>query len=108
MLYVFGITDGLEMNPGSSIIATGAFELLLTFFILNVSLGVFNLLPIPPLDGSKVLQSILPESFEAGFETLERFGFILLFIAVFTGVLGVVFNVVMPIAWALVFIGSSP
>ena len=108
MLYVFGITDGLEMNPGSSIIATGAFELLLTFFILNVSLGVFNLLPIPPLDGSKVLQSILPESFEAGFETLERFGFILLFIAVFTGVLGVVFNVVMPIARDLVFIGSSP
>jgi Zn-dependent protease len=107
-LYAFGITDGLEMRPGSSIIATGAFELLLTFFILNVALGVFNLLPIPPLDGSKVLQSILPESFEAGFETLERFGFILLFIAVFTGVLGVIFGVVMPLAWALVFIGATP
>lgn len=107
-LYVFGITDGLEMRPGSSIIATGAFELLLTFFILNVSLGVFNLLPIPPLDGSKVLASILPPSFESGIETLERFGFILLFIAVFTGVLGVIFGIVMPIAWALVFIGSTP
>lgn len=107
-LYAFGITDGLELRPGSSIIATGAFELLLTFFILNVSLGVFNLLPIPPLDGSKVLQSILPESLEAGFETLERFGFILLFIAVFTGVLGVIFGIVMPLAWALVFIGATP
>lgn len=107
-LYAFGITDGLELRPGSSIIATGAFELLLTFFILNVSLGVFNLLPIPPLDGSKVLQSILPESFDAGFETLERFGFILLFIAVFTGVLGVIFGIVMPLAWALVFIGATP
>lgn len=105
-LYTFGITDGLRMRPGSSTIATGAFELLLTFFILNVSLGVFNLLPIPPLDGSKVLQSILPESFEAGFEALERFGFILLFIAIFTGVLGVIFNIVMPIAVALVFIGA--
>jgi Zn-dependent protease len=109
VLYSAGVVDdNLGLVNSGSTIANGAVELLIVFFILNVALGVFNLLPIPPLDGSKVLASILPPSFESGIETLELFGFILLFIAVFTGVLGVIFRVVMPIAWALVFIGTRP
>jgi Zn-dependent protease len=110
-LYSSGIitigTVGLVPAHTTSMVAVGAVELLRVFFQLNLALGVFNLLPIPPLDGSKVLSSILPPSFEAGFETLERFGFIILFIAVFTGVLGTIFGFIMPIAWAIVFIGAS-
>jgi len=100
------INESLEPANTGSMLAKGAVELLIIFFSLNVALGVFNLIPIPPLDGSKILASILPPSFEPGIEALERFGFMLLFIAVFTGVLGVIFRVVMPLAWSIVFIGA--
>ncbi|HAZ28764.1 MAG TPA: site-2 protease family protein [Candidatus Magasanikbacteria bacterium] len=49
----------------------------------NVLLGVFNLVPIPPLDGSKVLFAIFPDSLRNLKITLERYGFILLILFIF-------------------------
>ncbi len=85
--------------------AAGAIKLVEVFFMMNVGLAVFNLLPIPPLDGSKILGSLLPESFESAINSIEQFGFILLFIAVFTGVFSSIFRFVMPLAYSLVFLG---
>ena len=52
---------------------------------LNLSLAVFNLLPIPPLDGGKILSNFVPDSFKQIFDLIEQFGFILLLLFVYMG-----------------------
>jgi Zn-dependent protease len=102
-------TDGYRIvviPHSTSLVAEGAGLLLSIFFTLNFALGIFNLIPIPPLDGSKVLQSILPPEFESGFDALERFGYLLLMVAMFTGIFGVIFRIFMPLGVKLVLIGT--
>ncbi len=62
----------------------------------NILLMVFNLVPIPPLDGSKVLFALLPDSANAIRDTLERYGMILLFVFVFF-----LFDIIRPVIDAL-------
>lgn len=67
------------------------FATLLWYMIfLNVSLAVFNLLPFPPLDGSKVLSTFLPESFQPIFDMLEHYGFLILMALLYFGVIGAI------------------
>ncbi|MDR1001240.1 MAG: site-2 protease family protein [Clostridiales bacterium] len=58
----------------------------------NVGLGIFNLLPLPPLDGSKVLGSLLPINMYYKYMSIERYGFIILILLSFTGVLGMILS----------------
>lgn len=58
-------------------------DLLATIVIVNIALAIFNLVPIPPLDGSKVLFGMLPESARAFEEWLERAGWIVLLFFIF-------------------------
>jgi Zn-dependent protease len=59
--------------------------------IMNVSLAVFNLLPFPPLDGSKILQTFLPESMQPVLTTLEQYGFLILIVFLYMGLFGKIF-----------------
>ncbi|WP_243450200.1 site-2 protease family protein [Desulfosporosinus sp. Sb-LF] len=69
--------------------------------IMNLGLGVFNLLPIPPLDGFAVLGGILPERFAHRLFKMEQYGMIILVILLFTDILGrVLFPAVNGIAYA--------
>ena len=59
-----------------------------TGFYLNIVLAVFNLLPLPPLDGSKILGSFLPDRLYSKFMRLDsRIGFVLLLLLSITGML---------------------
>ena len=74
----------------------GAMEPLATmlsiFLILNITLGVFNLFPIPPLDGSHVLESLLPYDMAKAYEQIQPYGFILLLAFVWTPIPGWILN----------------
>jgi len=66
--------------------------------LINVVLAVFNLLPIPPLDGSKILAGILPGA-QKWLYHLETYGIIILIVLIFTGAIQKLFRfVVYPIA----------
>jgi Zn-dependent protease len=68
----------------------GSFPLMATIFFylaiqLNVVLAAFNMLPIPPLDGSRIVDAFLPLRFRKGWETFSRFSIFILLAIVFLG-----------------------
>lgn len=59
----------------------------ITLLELNLLLAVFNLIPVPPLDGGNVLAGLLPDRAANLFDSLRPYGFIILYALIFTGVL---------------------
>lgn len=69
---------------------------------INIGLGCFNLIPLPPLDGSKILAAVLPDKLYWKYMSIERYSMIILMIVLYTGILNPVLNVLYSLAYSLV------
>jgi Zn-dependent protease len=105
VLYGLMIRFGMPVDPKGA-----AYFLIVNTILLNVSLMVFNFIPIPPLDGSRIVDGLLPYRLRPQWEQFQRFGFLVLLALVFFGssllaapiraVMGVIVKVIGAVAGA--------
>ena len=72
--------------------------------VYNINFGIFNLIPLPPLDGSRILMAVLPYEMQYRFAALERYSMIIFIIFIATPILG---YILVPIAQFLLGLFSS-
>lgn len=80
----------LVLRANELIISGWALNAVLYFFYVNIGLFVFNMIPLPPLDGSRVLYAVAPDPVRRIMEQIESYGVIvvILVVSVFYGVIG--------------------
>ena len=85
--FVFKLGSGLALsNPGATwLILVGACGI-----FVNVIFMVLNLLPLPPLDGGRIAVSLLPHRLAWRYAQVERYGFLILMLLLFSGLLGLI------------------
>lgn len=93
-MVIYTLLGGLRFSSASFgfTLASVFYELAYYMIMINLGLGLFNLIPVPPLDGSKVLTAILPERTYFKLMDYERYGFIILIILINTPIFNSLLN----------------
>lgn len=105
--FILAIAFALPIRFGLIDSSAGlGFDILLQAVLLNLVLGIFNLLPIPPLDGSKILGSFLSDELMYKLLAMERYGFLLIILFLY---LGLIHRILVPLLalFTQIFLGSS-
>ena len=95
-LYKYGVSHP-ESIYGTAMQAMGQAGIL-----INASLMLLNLLPLPPLDGGRIMVGLLPHHLAWRFSQIERFGFIILLVLLFTGLLNAILLPLMRVLLTLI------
>ncbi len=90
-----------SVSSGDNIFMVPIMFMLYFSVILNVILAVINLIPIPPLDGGRIVTGLLPEPHSTTFAQVERFGFMIIVFLLFINPFGVMDKAVRPFITAL-------
>ena len=94
---------GIAIGTGAEVISLPLIYMGVAGISINLVLALINLLPIPPLDGSRILTGILPSYWAWQYNRLERYGFILLLVLLYTRVLNVILEYPLFIAQKVFF-----
>jgi Zn-dependent protease len=91
---IWALAAVLPYSAAAEAILVPINSMLIASVWINLVLCIFNFLPIPPLDGSRILTGILPDHLALSYMKIERFGFVLILVLAFSGVLS---KVIIPI-----------
>jgi Zn-dependent protease len=102
LLWAACVKIGFALGPNASSVALFLVLTGQAGILINLMLAFLNLIPVPPLDGGRIMASLLPQKWAFHYAKLEPFGFFIVLILLFTGGLGSIIS--LPISWSIQFI----
>jgi len=93
VFFILKITELDTVSLGAGMLALILIftELVKLIIKINLALGLFNLIPIPPLDGSNIIRNLLPEALGEAYFKIAPYGFPILLVIIFTGAVKYIF-----------------